>query len=198
MAVNADYFHGIRVHNRSDVMYSPSRTTYTPLGLVVTGDEADAALFPEGETVLLRSYGAATQSKVGSTGTLKNSLDLINSMGFFPPVIVVRVAEKVDADEQASVVANAIQALKTASAKYEVEPKIIGCPGLDAHPDVITALESVTTILEAFAYVALPAANAEEAETLMQNYSHRRMMAIWPDFSKSGIRKVKIRFCAMA
>ncbi len=182
-----DYFHGIRIAPQSnDVMFSAPQPGYTPIGIVAVADDADATKFPLNKAVLLRSYGSTVQSQVGTAGTLKTTLDLINSLGFFPPVVVVRVASGVDAAAQAAEVVAGLPLLATASAEWEVEPKIIGAPGLDADESVITQMGDVLESVEGFGYFALPAATDEEAETLSLNYENRRMMAIWPDFSYKG------------
>lgn len=182
-----DYFHGIRIAQQSsDVMFSAPQPGYTPVGIVAVAGDADADKFPLGKAVLLRSYGATIQALVGTTGTLKTTLDLINSLGFFPPVVVVRVASGADAAAQAQEVVDGLPLLATASAEWEVEPKIIGAPGLDGDASVISKMGEVLESVEGFAYVAVPASSAEDAEAAALDYENQRMMAIWPDFSKDG------------
>lgn len=181
-----DYFHGIRITQGSDVMFSAPAPGYTPIGIITTSDDADATKFVPGKAVLLRSYGQSVQAQVGTDGTLKTVLDLINSLGFFPPVVVVNLPINNDPALQAQAVVDALPLLATASAEHEVEPKIIGAPGLDSDISVVDAMSAVLESLEGFGYVALPAATADDAELAKADYADKRMMALWPDFTKSG------------
>lgn len=183
----ADIFRGILHQTKSsDVMYSTPNTAATPIGVVVTANDADNSVFPLGEAALLKSYGQAKQAAVGNTGTLGTVLSLINSIGSFPPVVVVRVASSTDPVEQASLVAAGLELLGTASAVHEVEPKIIGAPGLDSDDSVVAAMVDVLSVVDGFGYVALNAADEVEAELVKETRVDERLMAIWPDFTKDG------------
>ena len=181
-----DYFHGIRVTQDAETIYSTPQAGYTPIGVVCTADDATASAFPLNEPVLVSSFGTQKQIQAGTEGTLSTVLSLINSLGDFPPVVVVRVAENEDEALQAAEVVTGLNALATASASLDVEPKIIGAPGLDSDATVIGAMESLCEAVSGFAYVAVTAASSLLAITGKGDLTNRRMMAIWPSFKKDG------------
>ncbi|WP_187507531.1 phage tail sheath subtilisin-like domain-containing protein, partial [Pantoea agglomerans] len=75
-----------------------------------------------------------------------------------------------------------MKALLAAQTQLDVKPRILGVPGLDSLP-VATALASIAQKLRAFAYVsAWECKTISEARLYRQNFSHRELMAIWPDF----------------
>lgn len=185
----ADYLHGVRVIELNDGT-RPIRTIPTAvIGLVCTGDDADAATFPLDTPVLVSNVQTAV-GKAGTTGTLKSSLQAIADQTK-PYVIVVRVKEGASEAETTSALIGTttaegkytgMKALLAAKGKVGMVPRILGVPGLDSQP-VATALVSVAQDLRAFAYVsAWSCKTKEEAVAYRENFGAREVMVIWPDF----------------
>lgn len=185
----ADYLHGVRVIELTDGT-RPIRTIPTAvIGLVCTGEDADAATFPLDTPVLVTNVQAAV-GKAGTTGTLKRSLQAIADQTK-PYVIVVRVKEGATEAETTSALVGTttadgkytgMKALLTAKAKVGMVPRILGVPGLDSLA-VATALVSIAQNLRAFGYVsAWNCKTKEEAVAYRENFGAREVMVIWPDF----------------
>ncbi|SMF23496.1 MULTISPECIES: phage tail sheath protein [unclassified Pseudomonas] len=185
----ADYLHGVRVIELTDGT-RPIRTIPTAvIGLVCTGEDADAATFPLNTPVLVTNVQTAV-GKAGTTGTLKSSLQAIADQTK-PYVIVVRVKEGATEAETTSALVGTttadgkytgMKALLTAKAKVGMVPRILGVPGLDSLA-VATALVSIAQDLRAFSYVsAWNCKTKEEAVAYRENFGAREAMVIWPDF----------------
>lgn len=185
----ADYLHGVRVIELNDGT-RPIRTIPTAvIGLVCTGDDADAATFPLDTPVLLSNVQVAL-GKAGTTGTLKSSLQAIADQTK-PYVIAVRVKEgDTEAETTSALIGTTtaegkytgMKALLAAKAKVGMVPRILGVPGLDSLP-VATALVSIAQDLRAFGYVsAWNCKTKEEAVAYRENFGARELMVIWPDF----------------
>lgn len=182
------YHHGIRVLEINNGS-RPIRTVSTAvIGLVATGEDADATLFPLDKPVLLTDVRSAI-AKAGTSGTLAASLQAIVDQ-CDPVVIVVRVPTGAD---DAATTTNVIgstatgsytgmNALLAAQAQLGVRPRILGCPGLDTQA-VATALVAIAKKLRAMAYVSGGAsATVADALTYAENFGDREVMVIWPDF----------------
>ncbi|WP_413742308.1 phage tail sheath protein [Sodalis sp. RH15] len=185
----ANYHHGVRVLEINDGARTISTASTAIVGLVCTGDDADAATFPLNTPVLITNILTAA-AKAGSTGTLKSSLLAIAAQAK-PVTIVVRVAEGKD---EAAITANIIggvdaegryiglNALLAAQSETGVKPRIIAVPGLD-NLEVATALASICQQLRAFGYIsAWNCKTVPEAINYRANFSQRELMLIWPEF----------------
>ncbi|MEB3437899.1 phage tail sheath protein [Pseudomonas sp. A2] len=184
-----DYLHGVRVIELLDGT-RPIRTIPTAvIGLVCTGEDADAATFPLNTPVLVTNVQTAV-GKAGTTGTLKSSLQAIADQTK-SYVIVVRVKEgATEAETTTALIGTTttegkytgMKALLAAKAKVGMVPRILGVPGLDSLP-VATALVSIAQDLRAFGYVsAWNCKTKEEAVAYRENFGARELMVIWPDF----------------
>ncbi len=165
------------------------------VGMVCTASDADAALFPLNEPVLITNVQSAI-AKAGKKGTLAASLQAIADQSK-PVTVVVRVEDGTGDDEEAALaqtVSNiiggtdengkytGIKALLTAQAVTGVKPRILGVPGLDTK-EVAVALASAAIKLRAFAYLsAWGCKTISEAMEYRKNFSQRELMVIWPDF----------------
>jgi hypothetical protein len=157
------------------------------IGLVATGPDADAAVFPLDRPALVLDLAAAI-GKAGATGTLRAALQAIADQ-VDTPVVVVRVAPGADAAATnvkviggvVNGVKTGLQALLAAEAQVGVRPRIIGCPGLDTQP-VTTALVVVAQKLRAMAYAAAVGADSAAAIIYRANFSARELMLLYPDF----------------
>jgi phage tail sheath protein FI len=184
-----DYHHGVRVLEINEGT-RPIRTVSTAVvGLVCTGDDADASAFPLDTPVLVTNVVAAL-GHAGTTGTLYRTLDAIGRQTK-PVTIVVRVAEGQDADETTSNVIGTVtsngeytgmKALLRAQSRFGVRPRILAAPGLDTEP-VAASFGTIAQSLRAFAYVSAHGCNTkEEATAYRRKFGQREIMVIWPDF----------------
>ena len=190
--MSTEYLHGVRVLEITNGA-RPIRTASTAvIGLVATGDDADATVFPENRPALLTNLPDAI-AKAGTKGTLAATLTAIykqtNAL-----VVVVRVPaskEKNDngADQNTKTIGafengrySGAKALLAAKAELGVVPRILGAPGLDSQ-EVTTELVSIAKKLRGFVYARAIGATKEEAATYRANFSARELMLIWPDFT---------------
>lgn len=184
----SEYHHGVRVIEINDGPRTIRTASTAVIGLVATGDDADASFFPLNQPVLVTQIDEAL-GKAGSGGTLAHSLDAIKDQTN-PVLVVVRVAEGVDDAATTTNILGSntdgtytgIQALLSAEGKLGVKPRILGVPGLD-NLTVTTELAGIAQKLNAFVYAsAWEAASKEDAVTYRENFSQREVMIIWPDF----------------
>ncbi|ENR0226166.1 hypothetical protein KIV35_21805 [Enterobacter roggenkampii] len=86
-----DYHHGVRVVEVNDGNRPILTVSTAIVGMVCTGDDADAYVFPLNKPVLLTDVLTAS-GKAGESGTLARSLDAIADQAK-PVTVVVRVAQ---------------------------------------------------------------------------------------------------------
>ncbi|HHH3029072.1 TPA: phage tail sheath protein [Serratia marcescens] len=185
-----DYHHGVRVQETNEGTRTITTVSTAIVGMVCTGDDADAKAFPLNTPVLITDVLAAS-GKAGETGTLARSLDAIADQAK-PVTVVVRVEQ---GDTEAETTTNIIggvdattgkktgmKALLAAQSLLGVKPRILGVPGHDSKA-VATELLSVAQSLRAFAYLsAYGCKTVSEAIAYRENFSQREAMLIWPDF----------------
>ncbi|WP_018609442.1 phage tail sheath protein [Uliginosibacterium gangwonense] len=185
----ADYHHGVRVLELNEGTHPITTVNTAVIGVVVTGDNADADAFPLNTPVLKTNIQAAA-GKAGSTGTIGLTLDAIADQAN-AACIVVRIPEAKDLAEQnthviggtdASGRFTGMKALLAAKSRLQVKPRILACPGLDTL-EVATELASVAQKLRAFGYVSAYGAHTKEEATAYRNkLGARELMVIWPDY----------------
>lgn len=185
-----DYHHGVRVVEITDGA-RPIRTIETAIiGFVATGADADAATFPLNRPVLVTDIAQAV-GKAGDAGTLPGVLDAIKDHGS-PLTVVVRVPEGTTLAETKSAVIGGtvngqktgLQALTAAPGQLGVTPRILGAPGLD-DKDVAAELAAIAQLTRSFAYVSAHGCQTkEEAVAYRDDFGHRELMIIWPDFTR--------------
>ncbi|WP_085910231.1 phage tail sheath protein [Yersinia enterocolitica] len=184
-----DYHHGVRIVEINDGTRVISTVSTAVVGMVCTGNDADAATFPLNTPVLITDLLTAA-GKAGKHGTLAASLLAIADQAR-PVTIVVRVAT---GSNEAGTATNLIggvdqngrytgmKALLDAQSVTGVRPRILGVPGLDSLP-VSTALAGICQQLRAFGYIsAYGCKTSKEALKYRENFSQRELMMIWPDF----------------
>ena len=184
-----DYHHGVRVVEVNDGTRSISTVSTAIVGMICTGDDADASMFPLNKPVLLTDVLTAS-GKAGESGTLARSLDAIADQAK-PVTVVVRVAQGETEEETTSNIIGGVtaegkktgvKALLSAQSQLGVKPRILGVPGHDTQA-VATELLSVAQSLRGFAYVsAYGCKTVEETIAYRDNFSQREGMLIWPDF----------------
>lgn len=86
-----DYHHGVRVVEVNEGTRPITTVSTAIVGMVCTGDDADASMFPLNKPVLLTDVLTAS-GKAGESGTLARSLDAIADQAK-PVTVVVRVAQ---------------------------------------------------------------------------------------------------------
>ncbi|MDA5534458.1 phage tail sheath protein [Yersinia mollaretii] len=185
----SDYHHGVRVLEINDGTRVISTVSTAVVGMVCTGDDADAATFPLNKPVLITNLIAAA-GKAGKKGTLAASLLAIAEQAR-PLTIVVRVETGSSESATATKIIGGIdgngrytgmKALLSAQSVTGVRPRILGVPGLD-NLAVSTALAGICQQLRAFGYIsAYGCKNRQEALKYRENFSQRELMLIWPDF----------------
>lgn len=84
-----DYHHGVRVVEVNEGTRSITTVSTAIVGMVCTGDDADAKMFPLNKPVLITDVLTAS-GKAGESGTLARSLDAIADQAK-PVTVVVRV-----------------------------------------------------------------------------------------------------------
>jgi phage tail sheath protein FI len=185
--------HGITVTEITDGSRTLTEASTAIIGLVATGPDADAAVFPLDRPALITDIEAAI-GKAGTTGSLRKALRAIADQTS-PVVVVVRVgvgeganAEAVAADQTTKVIGDGtggtktgMQALLAAEAQLGVRPRILGAPGLDTE-EVTTALIVVAKKLRGFVYAAAIGATITEAMAYRANFAAREIMLVYPDF----------------
>lgn len=184
-----DYHHGVRVVEINEGTRPITTVSTAIVGMVCTGDDADATLFPLNKPVLLTDVLTAS-GKAGESGTLARSLKAIADQAS-PVTVVVRVPEgKSEEETTANLIGGVtddgkktgIKALLSAQTQLGVKPRILGAPGLD-NQAVATELLSVAQSLRGFAYLAAHGCKTvTEALAYRKNFSQREGMLIWPDF----------------
>ncbi|ELI7920555.1 phage tail sheath protein [Yersinia enterocolitica] len=184
-----DYHHGVRIVEINDGTRVISTVSTAVVGMVCTGDDADAATFPLNTPVLITDLLAAA-AKAGTKGTLAASLLAIAEQAR-PVTIVVRVATGSNETGTTTNIIGGVdqngrytgmKALLDAQSVTGVRPRILGVPGLDSLP-VSTALAGICQQLRAFGYIsAYGCKTSKEALKYRENFSQRELMLIWPDF----------------
>lgn len=184
-----DYHHGVRVQEINEGTRTITTVSTAIVGMVCTGDDADAKAFPLNTPVLITDVLAAS-GKAGETGTLARSLDAIADQAK-PVTVVVRVAQgETEAETTTNIIGGVttegkktgMKALLAAQSQLGVKPRILGVPGHD-NEAVASELLAVAQSLRAFAYLsAYGCKTVSEALDYRKNFSQREAMVIWPDF----------------
>lgn len=184
-----DYHHGVRVQEINEGTRTITTVSTAIVGMVCTGDDADAKAFPLNTPVLITDVLTAS-GKAGETGTLARSLDAIADQAK-PVTVVVRVAQgETEAETTTNIVGGVtpegkktgMKALLAAQSQLGVKPRILGVPGHD-NEAVASELLAVAQSLRAFAYLsAYGCKTVSEAIDYRKNFSQREAMLIWPDF----------------
>lgn len=181
-------------HHGTSVTESASGNRYlqtvstSVIGLVATADDADATKFPQDRAV--HGYASDFIGYAGETGTLANSLEQILNQGN-AEIVVVRVPEVANDDgettQDAAVIGkdeagikSGMQALLTSKARFGVQPRILGAPGLDTQ-NVTTEMVSIAQAVGGMAYMHALGESKEDAVTYRGNFGARELMLIWPN-----------------
>ncbi|MGF7149427.1 hypothetical protein FHS96_003078 [Sphingomonas zeicaulis] len=181
--------HGIFVNEPVEGAREIVQVASGVIGLVATGSDADATLFPLNKPVLITDVRAAL-GEAGAAGTLGDALEAIANQAS-PIIVVIRVAEGVDAAATTTNVIGAttggdytgIQALLAAEAQIGVRPRILGAPGLDVQA-VTEAMTIAAKRLRGFVYAGCDDADTvTEAVTYRGEFGDRELMLLYPDFS---------------
>jgi len=165
------------------------------VGLIGIAPDADVDIFPIDIPVFMYSDDAAKLTALGSAGTLKDALSLINAqLGAFQvaaKMVVVRVDEGVDADETiANIVgdgiATGLSAFIEAGPVLGVIPRLLAAPGFTSQRSgananaVCAALPAICTRLLAHAVVDGPATTEQDAIDWRETISSDRLIPVDP------------------
>jgi len=184
-----DYHHGARVQEVSDTIRSIRTLDTGVIGIVVTGDDADADAFPLNQPTLITDIYAAL-GKAGEKGTFARSLDAIADQTR-PLLVAVRVAaSETEAEQTANIIGGVttdggktgIQALLGAQSQCGVRPRILGVPVLD-NAAVTNELLTVAQATRAMVYAATHADTIEAAADYRKDFGQRELMLIHGDFT---------------
>lgn len=129
-----DYHHGVRVVEINEGTRSITTVSTAIVGMVCTGDDADAKMFPLNKPVLITDVLTAS-GKAGESGTLARSLDAIADRAK-PVTVVVRVPQGETEEETTTIIIGAVtaegktgmKALLSAQTQLGVKPRILGVP----------------------------------------------------------------------
>lgn len=188
-----DDFHGVRVIEVSDGPRNISILNTSVIGCVVTGDDADADMFPLNKPVFILNTDRALD-RAGTTGSLSKTLRTFSRQGG-APCVIVRVPEDTDPQTQDDLIIGGIengvrtglQALLIAEAKLGVKPLIIGVPYHDTLA-VAGELSIIAKELRAFVYVhADGATTKEEAVLYRQNFNQKEIEVCWPHLEDDNV-----------
>ncbi|MBA4354647.1 MAG: phage tail protein [Novosphingobium sp.] len=185
--------HGIKTNLLTTGSRAIASAATAVIGLICTATAAAGAAttalneaFPLDTPVRVTDVRAAI-AQAGSGGTLLPSLIAIYGQ-CSPDVVVVRVAEEADPEDQdATTIGSAgdysgVYALLAAESATGVRPRVIGAPGLDSQA-VTTALATVAQKLRAMAYAAAVGDTVAEAITYRENFAARELMLLWPNWT---------------
>lgn len=103
-----DYHHGVRVVEVNEGTRSITTVSTAIVGMVCTGDDADAKMFPLNKPVLITDVLTAS-GKAGESGTLARSLDAIADQAK-PVTVVVRVPQGETEEETTTNIIGAVTA----------------------------------------------------------------------------------------
>lgn len=184
----ANRHHGITANEYTEGVRSISDISTAIIGMVCTAEDADAKVFPL-NTPIFATSAYDLLAKAGTKGTLAKSLDAIVDQAD-AQVVIVRVAESKNAEEQKSnVIGTAeggnytgLKALRRAKAVTGFTPKILGVPELDSQ-DVLTELVGVAQATRAFAYGSAGGnPDITEVGNYRKNFGQRELMLIDNEF----------------
>lgn len=200
------YHHGVEVNETTKLTTLIRNLNTSTIGVVCTGDDADAEQFPLNEPVLITRI-ISVIGKAGKTGTLYKTLKAISDQ-CSPKVIVIRVAdaaniqpkegEAAKTQDQLVIGGNGADgrytgmfALLTAKTKTDEHPRILIVPELDTKP-VALQLAIIAEKLKAFAYVSANGCTTiAEVKEYRKDLSQREVMVIYPDFIGYNIQTGK-------
>ncbi len=135
-----DYHHGVRVVEVNEGTRSITTVSTAIVGMVCTGDDADAKMFPLNKPVLITDVLTAS-GKAGESGTLARSLDAIADQAK-PVTIVVRVPQGETEDETTTNIIGAVTAEGKKTGMKALLGALLSPIGL-----VVTALAGVALVV---------------------------------------------------
>lgn len=149
-----DYHHGVRVVEVNEGTRSITTVSTAIVGMVCTGDDADAKMFPLNKPVLITDVLTAS-GKAGESGTLARSLDAIADQAK-PVTIVVRVPQGETEDETTTNIIGAVTAegKKTGMKALLSAQSQLGVTGalrrwVEANPELTGTLMKVVAVVAA-------------------------------------------------
>ncbi|EFN8244607.1 hypothetical protein EB630_12455 [Escherichia coli] len=135
-----DYHHGVRVVEVNEGTRSITTVSTAIVGMVCTGDDADAKMFPLNKPVLITDVLTAS-GKAGESGTLARSLDAIADQAK-PVTVVVRVPQGETEEETTTNIIGAVTAEGKKTGMKALLGALLSPIGL-----VVTALAGVALVV---------------------------------------------------
>ena len=187
--MTTDRHHGVTSIETVKGIRPISALATNAIGVIVTGDDADVTALPL-DTPVFSTSARALAKFAGKTGTIAAVLDGITDQAD-APIVLVRVAEAPTEPEQSALVIGSdtagkltgLKALAAAKTLLGVEPKIIGCPGLDTQ-GVTAELVVTAQTLNAMGYAKAIGATLPEVAAYRENFSQRELMLIDGEFTR--------------
>ncbi len=186
---------GISITRLDSEPRPPVWSDMSVVGLIGTADAADASVFPLDTPVFMYSDDTTKLTALGTDGTLQDALILLNNqLGEFQvaaKVVVVRVAEGVDADATiANIVGDGIStglnAFLDAGPTLAAIPRLLCAPGYTSQRvapganAVCAALPAVCEKLLAHAVVDGPATTEQDAIDWRETIASSRLIPVDP------------------
>lgn len=172
------YYHGTKMTSSVDSTATVTIVETSPVGVIVSGDAADAAMFPLEKAVQISAFDADTYAKCGSTGTFKSVLKSLAAQGYAPTTTIVRVPE-LEADLESNVL-NALDILDDAAAEGTHTIKLLGAPGLETVA-IANKMGALCDDLGGFSYAAIRSAETmSDAILARSSYGSKNTMMLWP------------------
>lgn len=187
-----DYHHGVRVVEVNEGTRSITTVSTAIVGMVCTGDDADAKMFPLNKPVLITDVLTAS-GKAGESGTLARSLDAIADQAK-PVTVVVRVPQGETEEETTTNIIGAVtaegkktgmKALLSAQSQLGVKPRILGVPGHDTKAVATELLGVAQTALHVFMKCRMPEITGGRLSLLALEQMAEQGKA-WPLIEGSG------------
>jgi hypothetical protein len=153
------------------------------IGLVGTAPAADNTRLPLNTPAMLNTALRSDVAAVGASGTLAKAINIYHRSGYTAFVVVVRVAEGVDAAATRANIIEGIQLLKGAESITKVKPRINIAPWFSHESAVANELASVCDATRAISFVDAPDladSTYADAITYGQGFSNRRVNVCWP------------------
>lgn len=159
------------------------------IGLVVTAPGADVNVYPLNTPVMINSADDTAVDALGTTGTIKNQIGLINAQlsGFAASarIIIVRVSEGADDDATMVNLIEGIEALEDAESILGVAPRLIAVPGYTHQQDtpatanpVVAALPGTLEKLVGMAVITGPHDSLQGYTDWRETFSSERLIPV--------------------
>ena len=183
----ADPTFGMTITRQDNELRPAVVAELSTIGLAVTAPDADTTKFPANTPVLINAADDAAVALLGTTGTAKAQIDLINAQmtGFAASANIVISRANTGDDDDATMVnlIEAMNAFEDAEAILGVAPRLIAVPGYTHQQDtpttvnpVVAAMPVVLERLVAHAVVSGPGTSLQAYTDWRETFSSQRII----------------------